>query len=128
MTPLTLWSGLDFSDASEICDAISPKLYTMHWSVMVEFWGVDLIKHNPDLNESLVVKTLAHLFDLGDRITAERISDFGYPEPHEPHPIPNDCQARKIAQVCAETNGRLLVTPLMHGYGPHDDFVARGPR
>ena len=67
----------------------------------------------------------AHLFDLGDRITADRISDFGYPEPYEPHPIPNDCQARKIAQVCAETNGRLLVTPLMHGYGPHDDFVRR---
>ena len=125
MTPLTLWTGLDFSQISDYCDAVSPKLYTMHWSAMVEFWGVDLIKHNPDLDESLVVKALAHMFDLGDVITADRISDFGYPEPHEPHPIPNDCQSRKITQVCAETNGRILVTPLMHGYGPHDDFVRR---
>lgn len=125
MTPLTLWTGFDFARAGAYCDAVSPKLYTMHWSVMVEFWGVDLLTHNRDLDEALVVKALAHLFDLGDHITAGRIADYGYPEPHEPHPIPDDCQARKIAQVCAEADGRMKVTPLMHGYGPLDDFVRR---
>jgi hypothetical protein len=125
MTPLTLWTGFDFGGAAGVCDAVSPKLYTMHWSVMVEFWGRDLLAHNPGLDETLVVRTLAHLFDLGDNITAERLSDYGYPEPHEPHPIPDDCQARKIAQVCAEVDGRALVTPLVHGYGPHDDFCRR---
>lgn len=125
MTPLTLWTGLDFSDASEICDAISPKLYTMHWSVMVEFWGRVLLDENPGLNEAMVVKSLAHLFDLGDVITAEKISDYGYPAPHEPHPIPDEPQQRKIEQVCAEVNGKAMVTPLMHGYGPLDDFTRR---
>ena len=102
MTPFTLFTGFDFAGAAAFCDAVSPKLYTMHWSVMVEFWGRDLLAHNPGLDETLVVKALAHLFDLGDVITAERLSDYGYPKPHEPHPIPDDCQARKIAQVCAE--------------------------
>lgn len=125
MTPLTFWTGLDFSDAAMVCDAVSPKLYTMHWSAMVEFWGTVLLSQNPGLDESLVVKTLAYLFDLGDEITADRISDFGYPEPHEPHPIPDEPQRRKIEQVCAEVNGHALVTPLMHGYGPHDDFIRR---
>ena len=125
MTPLTLWTGLDFAGAAAYCDAVSPKLYTMHWSVMVEFWGMDLLKHNPGLDEKLVVRTLAHLFDLGDVITAERIADYGYPEPHEPHPIPNDCQARRIEQICADVDGRMQVTPLMHGYGPRDDFARR---
>jgi hypothetical protein len=125
MTPFTLWTGFDFAGASEMCSAVSPKLYTMHWSAMVEFWGVDLLTHNSDLDETLVVRALAHLFDLGDEITAERISDYGYPEPHEAHPIPNACQARKIAQVCNEVDGRALVTPLVHGYGPLDDFVRR---
>jgi hypothetical protein len=97
----------------------------MHWSVMVEFWGRDLLAHNPGLDETLVVRALAHLFDLGDAITAERLSDYGYPEPHEPHPIPDDCQARKIRQVCTEARGRTPVTPLVHGYGPLNDFSRR---
>ena len=97
MTPFTLLTGFDFAGAAAFCDAVSPKLYTMHWSVMVEFWGRALLAHNPGLDETLVVKALAHLFDLGDAITAERLSDYGYPKPHEPHPIPDDCQARKIA-------------------------------
>ena len=65
-------------DEAAICDAVSPKLYTMHWSVMVEFWGRDLLAHNPGLDEALVVQALAHLFDLGDEITAEQLSDYGY--------------------------------------------------
>ena len=125
MTPFTLFTGFDFAGAAAFCDAVSPKLYTMHWSVMVEFWGRDLLAHNPGLDETLVVKALAHLFDLGDVITAERLSDYGYPKPHEPHPIPDDCQARKIAQVCNAAGGRTLVTPLVHGYGPLDDFSRR---
>ena len=123
MTPFTLLTGFDFAGAAAFCDAVSPKLYTMHWSAMVEFWGRDLLAHNPGLDETLVVRALAHLFDLGDEITAERLSDYGYPEPHEPHPIPDDCQARKIGQVCAEVAGRTPVTPLVHGYGPHEIFA-----
>ena len=37
MPPLTLFTGFDFAGAAEHCIAASPKLYTMHWSVMVEF-------------------------------------------------------------------------------------------
>jgi hypothetical protein len=125
MTPFTLFTGLDFAGTADICDGVSPKLYTMHWSLMVEFWGRELLAHNPGLDERLVVRALAHLFDLGDTITAERLSDYGYPEPNEPHPIPDDCQARKIRQVCAEAGGRAAVTPLVHGYGPHEDFCRR---
>ncbi len=125
MLPLTLWTGFDFREAAKLCDAVSPKLYTMHWSVMVEFWGRVLLKHNPGLDERLLVRSLAHLFDLGDEITATRIDQYRYPEPDEPHPIPDDVQRRRIEQVCAEVSGRALVTPLMHGYGPHHDFVRR---
>ena len=130
MTPFTLFTGFDFGGAAALCDAVSPKLYTMHWSVMVEFWGRALLAHNPGLDETLVVRALGHLFDLGDVIAAEQLSDYGYPEPHEPHPIPDDCQARKIRQVCHAVRGgavqnRASVTPLVHGYGPQDDFCRR---
>jgi hypothetical protein len=125
MTPFTLCTGFDFPGAAEICQAVSPKLYTMHWSAMVEFWGADLLARNPGLDEALVVRALAHLFDLGDEITAQRLLAYGYPEPHEQHPIPDAPQARKIRQVCAEVGGRTPVTPLVHGYGPLDDFRRR---
>ena len=131
MPPFSLCTGFDFAGAAEYCTAISPKLYTMHWSVMVEFWGKVLLAHNaadasrPGLNEALMVKALAHLFDLGDEITAERISDYGYPAPDQPHPIPNEPQARKIEQVMAEASDCVQITPIVLGYGPLDDFCRR---
>lgn len=117
--------GFDFAGAVDYCTVVFPKLYTMHWSVMVEFWGQVLLEQNPGLDETLVVRALAHLVDLGDEIGAERLSDYGYPEPHEAHPILDAPQFRKIEQVLAEAGEDLKVTPLMHGYGPADDFIRR---
>ena len=125
MPPLTLWTGLDLSGAADICDAVSPKLYTMHWSVMVEFWGRVLLDHNEGLDESLVVRALVNLFDIDDQATASKISDYGYPLPDESHPIPNGPQERRIRQVLAEVRGKADTTFLMHGYGPLDDFARR---
>lgn len=124
MPPLTLFTGLDIAGTLEIAQAVSPKLYTMHWSAMVEFWGQALMAKN-DVDEALVVKALVNLFDIDDEATADRIGDYGYPGNDEPHPIPDGPQARRIGQVLADAAGRGLVTPLMHGYGPIDDFARR---
>jgi hypothetical protein len=125
MPPFTLFTGFDFAGAARHCSAASPKLYTMHWSAMVEFWGAVLMQHNSGLDEALVTRALAQLLDLGDDIDAEKLSDYGYPEPHEPHPIPDAPQLRKIAQVKAAAGAGMAVTPLVHGYGPTDDFARR---
>jgi hypothetical protein len=125
MPPLTMWTGLDLAGASEICNAVSPKLYTMHWSAMVEFWGRVLLDHNDGLDEELVVRSLVNLFDIDDQATASKISDYGYPLPDEPHPIPNGPQERRIRQAITEVRGKADTTFLMHGYGPPDDFARR---
>lgn len=125
MPPLSHLTGFDFSAAATHCDAVSPKLFTMHWSAMVEFWGAELLHHNPALDEQVLVSALANLFDLGDSTAPRVVADFGYPEPHEAHPIPDDRQARRIGQVQAEVNGGCRVTPIVHGYGPFDDFCRR---
>ena len=83
------------------------------------------MQHNSGLDEALVTRALAQLLDLGDDIDAEKLSDYGYPEPHEPHPIPDAPQLRKIAQVKAAAGAGMAVTPLVHGYGPTDDFARR---
>jgi hypothetical protein len=125
MVPFSLFTGFDFAGASGVCRAVSPKLYTMHWSLIVEFWGRELLDSNPGLDERLLVRSLENLFDLTDTAGAAGLSDYGYPEPHEPHPIANTPQIRKIRQVQTEVSGRCLVTPLVHGYGPDDDFCRR---
>jgi hypothetical protein len=128
MPPFSAFTGLDFAAASQHCNGIAPKLYTMHWSQMVEFWGRRLLEHNARLEESCVVRSLASLFDIAAP-DAEGISlaDYGYPAPDEPHPIDDAPQARKIRQVISATHlGTVVpVVPLVHGYGPVEDFARR---
>jgi len=125
MPPFALVTGFDFAGAGAHCVAASPKLYTMHWCVMVVFWGEVLLARNPGLDEGLLVRALANLFDLTDQPWAERLSDYHYPAPDEPHPVPDEAQARKIDSALAEAGGQLDITPIVHGYGPLEDFARR---
>ena len=125
MTPFTLLTGFDFAAAAGVCTAVSPKLYTMHWSMMVKFWCDVLLAHNPELTEKQAVRTVAGLFDIAEEATPESISAYGYPKPDEPHPIPIHVQARKVEQVMAAAREPLQVMPLVHGYGPFEDFCRR---
>ena len=118
-------TGLDFGNSADICDAVSPKLYTMHWSQMVTFWGNWLKERAPDLDAELLTRVLARLMDIDDDPTGKTLADFGYPAPDEPHPIADGPQKRKITEVIAAANGRCDVTPLVHGYGPPNDFRRR---
>jgi hypothetical protein len=125
MPPFSFFTGLDFGAAAEHCASISPKLYTMHWSLIVKFWGDVLLAHNPALDEELLVKALVNLLDLADGESGARIADYGYPEPDQPHPIPTAPQVRKIHQALHAVNGRTQIYALVHGYGPLDDFRRR---
>jgi hypothetical protein len=125
MTPFTTITGLDFYAAAQHCASIAPKLYTMHWSLMIKFWGDVLMAANPGLDESVLVRALVHLLDLDDGVGGTKIEDYGYPEPDEPHPIPTEAQLRKLDQVMAATRGRAKIYALVHGYGPPDDFRRR---
>lgn len=126
MTPYTHVTGLDFSGAASICGAVSPKFYTMHWSLMVKFWAEPILAANPQLSEEAVVGCLVRLMDIasGDT-TGLRVADYGYPDPDEPHPIPDEPQLRKLEQVAAEVSGNAKLIPLVHGYGPPEDFRRR---
>jgi hypothetical protein len=125
MPPYSDVTGFDFSAAADICDAVSPKLYTMHWSQMMSFWGEPLLRQNPRLDESPLVEALARLMDIDDEPAGKTLADFGYPAPDQPHPIADRPQRRKIEQVIAAVAGKAAVTPLVHGYGPVDDFRRR---
>jgi hypothetical protein len=125
MPPFSYLTGLDFAGAAAHCASIAPKLYTMHWSLIIKFWGDVLLSANPGLDERTLVRALVHLLDLDDGAGGHLIDDYGYPEPDEPHPIPDAPQSRKIEQALAAVQGRAQVYPLVHGYGPVEDFRRR---
>ena len=125
MPPYSLATGFDFAGAAQVADSISPKLYTMHWAQMVQFWGAEPMRRNSGLDERLLVRALVRLMDLTDDEGGQRFADYGYPKPDEPHPISDGVQRRKIDQAIGATGHGTPVWPLVHGYGPHDDFVRR---
>ena len=128
MPPFSYVTGMDFAAVSRHCHSVAPKLYTMHWSLMVKFWGDELMAHNPGLDENLLTRALVNLFDIiDDESDAGNMSldRYGYPAPDQPHPIPDGPQKRKINQVLAAVGGDAKVYALVHGYGPLEDFRRR---
>jgi len=125
MVPFSYFTGLDFARVGQHCASVSPKLYTMHWSLMVKFWADELLAHNDGLDRDLLARALVNLFDIVDDTDGVRLDTYGYPAPDEPHPIPDAPQVRKLGQVMAAVDGKAAVYALVHGYGPLEDFKRR---
>jgi hypothetical protein len=125
MPPLSYFTGMDFTASSAYCDSISPKLYTMHWSLIVKFWAEALLEANQGVDEALLVRALVNMLDLADNQVDATIADYGYPAPNEPHPIPDNPQIRKLNQALSSARGHTKIYALVHGYGPIEDFERR---
>jgi hypothetical protein len=122
--PFTLASGLDFARAAPHSSAFAVKLYTMHWPMILHFYGETLLKANPKLSEQPLVQALVRGLDIADDEGRPRLADYRYPEPDASHPVGAKAQARKIAQAQADA-GAVPVHALAHGYGPVADFRRR---
>ena len=65
------------------------------------------------------------LADLTNHI--ESLDQYHYPPPDEPHPIADEPQRRRIAQVrlAMPKQKSTQLVALVHGYGPTNDFARR---
>jgi hypothetical protein len=122
--PFTLASGLDFARAARHSVAISVKIYTMHWPMILHFYGEALRRANPGLSEPLLVRALVRWLGIADDEGLARLEDYRYPEPNRPHPVGERAQAAKIAQAQADA-GAVPIYALAHAYGPAEDFCRR---
>lgn len=122
--PWNILSGLDYARVSPYSSALSVKLYTMHWPMMLRFYGDRLHQANPGVSEPLLARALARLFDTGQEPPPTRLEDLRYPTPEEPHPVGAAAQRRKIAQAQLQA-GSTPVCTLAHAYGPPADFRNR---
>lgn len=123
--PFSFLTGFHYPKAAERCVALAPKLYTMHWPMIVTNWGQALLAANPGLDEELLVRALLCLFDLDDTGLRYGLADWHYPLPEEAHPVADEPQIRKLNQVVAAVDGAARVEALVHGYGPPEDFARR---
>ena len=65
------------------------------------------------------------MFDLENGRHGATLDDYSYPAPDMPHRAGQQAQRRKIRQAMVETNGRVDLYPVVHGYGPLYDFDSR---
>ncbi len=124
--PLSLLSGMDFGAVAKHADSINMKLYTMHWPQMVHFYAEELIANNDrPLDERRLISALSNLSDFEDGPLGERLEDYLYPPPDQPHRAGQQAQRRKIRQAQLEIGDETSLYPVVHGYGPVDDFESR---
>jgi len=123
--PLSLLSGMDFASVSRYADSINMKLYTMHWPLIVYFYAQELLERNPSLDERIVVRAVSSLFDFEDADLGITLKDYFYPRPHVRHRAGLRAQARKIRQASTAMGRQADLFPVVHGYGPDDDFERR---
>lgn len=122
--PWTIVSGMDFRRVAQHSTAISCKLYTMHWPMMLRFYGDQILSANPGLSSSLLARALVRWLDIADDGGLGTVEAYSYPPPDVPHPVGSRAQARKIRQAQREA-GDTPVYVLAHGYGPLEDFRRR---
>ena len=122
--PWTIASGLDFARAGRHASAISVKLYTMHWPLMIRFYADALRAANPGLSDGLLARALVRWLDVDDGDGLPSCDDYHYPGPDEPHTVGTKALVRKIAEA-RRRSGTTPIYALAHGYGPIDDYRRR---
>lgn len=122
--PFHFASGMRFGGLEGVVTAFHLKFYTMHWPVILRFYGDQLMKNNPGLDETLLVSVLVDLLQIEDPPYGSKLSDYGYPEPDEAHRAGERVQLLKLADAQSQA-GATPVFAFVHGYGPVEDFARR---
>jgi hypothetical protein len=123
--PFTFASGMDYRLAAKSVDGFSVKLYTMHWPMILRFYGDTLTQANPGISESLLTKRLVATLGIADGPGFPHLNDYKYPDPDTPHHAGVQAQRRKIEAARTAVGSEAQVYALAHGYGPLSDFEQR---
>ena len=115
---------IDLPRAAPHSTGISVKLYTMHWPMMLRFYGDQIARANPGLSRDRLVRALVEWLEFADDDGLPTLEDYSYPPPEVAHPAGPNAQARKIRAAQLDA-GETPIYSLCHAYGPRDDFARR---
>lgn len=122
--PFSLSSGMDYRLAAKHSNGISVKLYTMHWPMILRFYGDALLQANPGISRPALTRRLVSTLGIADGPGHPLLTDYAYPDPETPHGAGVQAQRQKI-ETAQKAAGATPVYALAHGYGPLADFEQR---
>ncbi|MFT7643851.1 MAG: hypothetical protein ACI9G1_005617, partial [Pirellulaceae bacterium] len=122
--PWSSVSGMDLSVTNSPCSEFAVKLYAMHWAMMLNFYGEQILGANKSLDESLLVAAMLSLLEIEKDAESPTLQQYRYPDPDQPHPGNDALQVQKIRDA-QEAAGDTPVHVLAHGYGPLEDVRRR---
>ena len=89
---------MDFGAVAKYSSAISVKLYTMHWPMILRFYGDQIMKAHEGLSSRLLTRALVALLDIADDEGLPDLEDYSYPPPDLPHLY------RRNASLCGSSH------------------------
>jgi hypothetical protein len=111
-------SGMDYRSLSEICSAVTPKLFTFDYSALPRWYGQTLLTWNPNLPEAEMLDALVEWLNLQDRIEQRSLAHYHIPSPGESHPAKMEVYRNRLDEIVDQVDGRAHCYPFAHAYLP----------
>jgi len=115
-------SGLDYRGLSEVCAAVTPKLFTFDYSALPRWYGETLLAWNPRLTESEILDVLVEWMNLPDDFESRSFANYHIPAPGEPHPARIEAYQIRLDEVVDQVGGRARVYPFAHAFLPEPQW------
>ncbi len=115
-------SGMDYRGLSEVCSAVTPKLFTFDYSALPRWYGQTLLAWNPELAESEVLDALVEWMNLPDNFERRSFANYHIPAPNESHPAKIQVYRSRLDEVVDQVEGRAPCYPFAHAYLPESQW------
>jgi hypothetical protein len=115
-------SGMDYRSLSEVCVAVTPKLFTFDYSALPRWYGQTLLAWNPELAESEILDTLVEWMSLPDDFERRSFANYHIPAPAELHPAKVEAYRIRLDEVAEQVHGKALCYPFAHAYLPEPQW------
>ena len=115
-------SGMDYRKLTEVCAAITPKLFTFDYSAMPRWYGQTLLSWNPNLTESEILDALVEWMNLPDDFEHRSFVNYHIPAPTESHPAKIESYRSRVDEVVDQVGGRAYCYPIAHAYLPESQW------
>lgn len=115
-------SGMDYRALSEVCRAVTPKLFTFDYSALPRWYGETLLAWNPSLSETQLLDALVEWMHLPDDLQARSFADYHIPAPDELHLARLEAYQTRLDEVVDQVGGGAPVYPFAHAYLPEPQW------
>lgn len=116
--PWNAMSGLAYERLTDVCQAVTPKLFAFDYCALPRWYGKVLQAWNPSLSEQTILDAIVNWLDMVDDLSSRKFSDYHIPDAEEAQPMDVDHYRRRVKEVVTKISRRALVQPFAHAHMP----------